>query len=170
LADTVFIVLLILHIGFIVTWFGGAALFTMIIAPSLAKIAPASRADFVIATFPRYIRFIVATATGSVLFGVLLFGYVTRSATSLAPSSSGLSLIYAGAVLGLLAYIIAIGVVYPAANKLVKTMKQMSNSPGTATQSEPNIAQLQKRMRIGASSATGILALTLILMIVGASV
>ncbi len=141
----------------------------MIIAPSLAKIAPASRADFVIATFPRYIRFIVATATGSVLFGVLLFGYIARS-TSLAPSSSGLPLIYAGAVLGLLAYIVLIGIVYPSATKLVKTMKQMPSSPGGAGQSESNILQLQKRMRIGASSATGILALTLILMIVGASV
>jgi uncharacterized membrane protein len=170
LADVGFIVLLILHIGFIVTWFGGAALFTMIIAPSLAKIAPASRAEFVIATFPRYVRFIAVTATGSVVFGVLLFGYVTRSATSLAPSSSGLSLIEAGAVLGLLAYVIAVGVVYPSANKLVKTMKQISNSPGGASQSASEISQLQKRIRIGASSATGILALTLILMIVGASV
>jgi len=141
----------------------------MIIAPSLAKIAPTSRADFVIATFPRYIRFILITATGSVLFGVLLFGYIAGS-PSLAPSTSSLPLIYAGAVLGLLAYIIAIGVVYPTANKLVKTMKQMSNSPGGGGQSESNISQLQKRMRIGASSATGILALTLILMIVGASV
>ena len=72
--------------------------------------------------------------------------------------------------MGLLAYIVLMGVVYPSANKLVKTMKQISSSPGGAGQSESNISQLQKRMRIGASSATGILALTLILMIVGASV
>ena len=170
MADTIFLILLILHIGFIVTWFGGAALFSMIIAPSLAKIAPASRAEFVIATLPRYMRFIALSAIGSVLFGVLLFGYVTRSAISLGPSSSGLPLIEAGAVLGLLAFILAMGVVYPAGNKLVKTMKQVSSSTAGASQSESVISQLQKRMRIGASSAAGILAITLILMIVGASV
>ncbi|HXQ92202.1 MAG TPA: hypothetical protein VN739_04290 [Nitrososphaerales archaeon] len=169
MADIVFIAILILHIGFIVTWFGGAALFSMIIAPSLAKIAPAARAEFVIATLPRYIRFIAGSATGAIIFGVLLFGYISRS-TTLAPSSSGLPLIEAGAVLGLLAYIIAMGVVYPTANKLVKTMKQMSSSTGAAGQSESAIAQMQQRMRIGASAAAGILGLTLILMIVGASV
>jgi uncharacterized membrane protein len=169
LTDVVFIVLLVLHISFIVTWFGGAALFSTIIAPSIAKIAPAARTEFIIATLPRYVRFIAGSATGSIIFGVLLFGYISGS-TSLAPSSSGLPLIEAGAVLGLIAFVIAIGVVYPTANKLVKTMKQMANSAGAAGQSESNIPQLQKRMRIGASAVAVILGLTLILMIVGASV
>jgi len=165
LADIIFVVLLVLHIGFIVVWAGAATLFSMIISPSLGRITPAARAEFVTATLPRYIRFIVASATGSILFGVLLFGYIFRSST-LAPSSSGLPLVEAGAALGLIAYIVAIGVVYPTANKLVKTIKQM---PATeADQGE--IAQLQKRMRVGASSAAGILALTLILMVVGASI
>jgi len=169
LADIIFLVLLILHIGFIVSWLGGALLFVSIITPTLAKISASSRIEFIVATLPRYIRFIGITATGSLVAGVLLFVYITRVATSLAPSESGFPFIGIGAAFGLAAVIVALGVVIPTGSKLVKLLKQMPAS-NESPSSMPKAAQLQKRLRTGASSAVGLLALTLILMIVGESI
>ncbi len=39
-ADAAFLVLLILHVGAIVAWMGGAALFVSVIIPSLSKMSP----------------------------------------------------------------------------------------------------------------------------------
>ena len=170
MADVVFVVLLILHIAFIAIWAGAATLFSSIVAPALQKISPSSRAEFVIEILPRYTRFIVGTATGAIVVGVILYGYIIRVATSYAPSSSGLPFIEAGAVSGLIAYAIAVGVVYPTANKLVSKLKMMPKPAKAGDPSVLEVARLQNRLRAGAGSAAGILALTLVLMVVGASI
>src|SRR5437870_463916 len=107
MAEALFLVLLILHIGAIVAWMGGAALFVSVIIPSLSKMSPASRAEFILSALPRYLSFITGSSILAIIAGLILYGYYF--ATSPASSFPGLVYIQAGALLGLIVLIIALG-------------------------------------------------------------
>src|SRR5438046_8327835 len=94
MADALFLVLLILHIGAIVSWMACSALFVSVIIPSLSKMSPASRAEFIQSALPRYLRFITGSSILAITAGLILYGYIT-------PSGPGAIYIQAGAVLGL---------------------------------------------------------------------
>ena len=160
---------------FIVAWLGGGVLFVSIITPALATISPNSRAEVVMAVLPRYARFLGLVSTGAVVAGVLLLVYISDVATSLAPSKSGNPFIGAGALFGLIALIVATGVVIPTANRLVGALKSASNKPELigepgALATASVIPGIQRRLRAGAGAAVGLLTIALILMIIGASV
>jgi uncharacterized membrane protein len=169
-ADAPFLVLLILHVAAIVSWMGGAIVYNSVIIPSLAKISPASRAEFIQSAIPRYLRFIGGSAILAIVAGLALYAYITQVATSLAPSNSGAPYINAGAVLGLILLIIVLGLMIPSGRKLVSLVKK-SSQPGSPA-NDPTLAQiasLQKRMGITARLGLALLGIALILMLVGAS-
>ncbi len=178
MADAVFLVLLVLHVASIVGWMGGAVFFVSVVSPSLRIMSMASRIEFVLSTFPGYVRFIGGASITAVAAGVLLYGYITLVATSLAPSSSGLIALEVGAVLSLIALIIALGVIIPTARKLVSLAKQMPKPLGGAAEGaspaeNPVVVQmtsLQRRLAIGGRLGVSLLGLALILMVVGASI
>jgi uncharacterized membrane protein len=173
MADTLFLVLLVLHIGSIVAWMGGAALFVSVIIPSLSKMSPGSRAEFIQSALPRYLRFITGSSILAILAGLILYGYITQTATSLAPSPSGLPYVQAGAVLGLVVLVIALGILVPAGRKFVTLTKQAPKPPGQTSPQDSllgEIAGLQKRMGIAGRLGVALLGIALILMIIGASI
>ena len=163
-ADPVFIVLLVLHVGAVVSWMGGAILFTNIIMPSLSKMSPSSRSEFIQSALPRYIGFSAVSAIVAIIAGVSLYGYVTQAAPSLAPSIAGSPYVQTGAIIGLIVLIIALGVMVPSGRKFLALTKQ---SPDPQTQ--PKIASLQKRMGIAGRLGVALLGIALILMVIGAS-
>ena len=168
MVDIVFLVLLILHIGSIVAWMGGAALFVSVISPSLRSMSPAARGEFVASSMPRYMRFITGSSITAVVAGLALYAYITQVATSLAPSSSGLIYVQAGVVLALIAIIILFAVSMPTARKLAALAKQSGGASGEGAGAQ--LAALQKRLTMGARLGLALLMLTLILMISGASI
>ncbi len=171
MVDSVFLVLLVVHVGSIVAWMGGAALFISVISPSLGKMSPSSRAEFILSALPRYMRFVGGSAVVAVIAGLLLYGYTTQVATSLAPSSSGLIYIQAGAGLGLVVLIIAFGVMIPSGRKLVSLVGQMSKTqptPPTEGSTAVRVATLQKRLAMAGRLGVTLLAFALILMVIGA--
>ncbi len=172
MADAVFLVLLVLHVGSIVAWMGGATLFVSIVSPSLRRMSPTSRSEFVLSTLPPYMRFIGGSSIVSVIAGLALYAYITQVATSLAPTSSGLIYIQLGAVVSLVVLLIAFGVVIPTGRKLVSLLKQSQKqaAPDVDTSMSAQMASLQKRLAMGARLGVFLLTLTLILMIVGASI
>src|SRR5205814_5621763 len=95
MADALFLVLLILHIGAIVAWMGGAALFVSVIIPSLSKMSPASRAEFIQSALPRYLRFITGSSILAITAGLILYGYITPDRKSTRLNSSHLGISYA---------------------------------------------------------------------------
>jgi len=172
MADAVFLVLLVLHVGAIVAWMGGASLFISVIIPSLSKMSPSSKAEFIVSALPRYLRFISGSSILAIIAGVILYGYTTQTATSLAPSSSGLVYVQAGAVLGLVVLIIAFGVLVPTGRKLVSLVKQQPKPQAAPTTQDPiatQIASLQRRMGMAGRLGVTLLGIALILMIIGAS-
>jgi len=172
-ADAPFLVLLVLHIGAIVAWMGGAALFVSVIIPSLSKMSPASRAEFIQSALPRYLEFITGSSILAIIAGLILYGYVTTQTTSsFALTGPGLVYIQAGAVLGLVVLIIALGILVPAGRKFISLTKQAPKPTAEASAQNPMAAQmagLQKRMGIAGRLGVALLAIALILMVVGAS-
>ena len=167
-ADAAFLVLLVLHIGAIVAWMGGAALYVSVILPSLSKMSPASRAEFVQSALPRYLRFISGSSILAIIAGLILYGYVTNQTTSsFALTNPGLMYVQAGAIIGLVVLIIALGVLVPAGRKFISLTKQTSGLPG---QPSPEVASLQRRMGIAGRLGVALLGIALILMVIGGSI
>jgi uncharacterized membrane protein len=172
MTDAVFVVLLLLHVGSIVAWMGGATLFVSVVAPSLRKMSPASRGEFVLSVLPNYMKFIGGASAAAAIAGLALYAYVTQVVTSLGPSSSGLIYIQIGAVVTLIILLIAFGILIPTSRKLVALMKQSQKQagPGGDATITSQIASLQKRLGMSATLGVVLLTLTFILMIVGASI
>jgi uncharacterized membrane protein len=173
-ADAPFLVLLVLHIGAVVAWMGGAALFVSVIIPSLSKMSPASRAEFIQSALPRYLMFISGSSILAIVAGLTLYGYVTTQTTSsFALTGPGLVYIQAGAVLGLAVLIIALGILVPAGRKFITLTKQAPKPPAQPSSQDPmatQIASLQKRMGIAGRLGVALLGIALILMVIGASI
>jgi uncharacterized membrane protein len=170
MAEALFLVLLIVHIGAIVAWMGGAALFVSVIIPSLSKMSPASRAEFILSALPRYLRFITGSSILAIIAGLILYGYYF--ATSSTSSFSGLIYIQAGAALGLVVLIIALGILVPSGRKLISLVKQGPKPQAEAAAQDPTltqIAKLQRRMGLAGRLGVTLLGIALILMIIGAS-
>jgi uncharacterized membrane protein len=169
MAEALFLVLLVLHIGAIVAWMGGAALFVSVIIPSLSKMSPPSRAEFILSALPRYLRFITGSSILAILAGLILYGYYFASSST--SSFSGLIYIQAGALLGLVVLIIALGILVPSGQKLLSLVRQNPKPAQQASQDRVSeqIARLQRRMGMAGRLGVTLLGIALILMIIGAS-
>ena len=164
MADALFLFLLVVHVGAIVAWMGGAALFVSVIIPSLSKMSPSSRTEFIQSALPRYLRFIGGSSILAIIAGLILYAYTP-------PSGSGLTYVQAGAVLGLVVLIIAFGILMPSGRKLISLAKQTPQSEPSAQDAKAaQIASLQKRMGMAGRLGVTLLGIALILMIIGASI
>ena len=172
MADAVFLVLLVLHVGSIIAWMGGATLFVSVLTPAVRRMSPAARGEFVVSVIPSYMRFIGGSSIAAAAAGLALYAYITQVVTSLAPSNSGLVYIQAGAVVTLIVLVIAFGVLIPTSRKLVGLLKQSQKQAMTGNDSAKSaqVGSLQKRLGMAARLGVFLLALTFILMIVGASI
>jgi uncharacterized membrane protein len=173
-ADPTFLVLLVLHIGSIVAWMGGATLFVSVIIPSLSKMSSGSRAEFIQSALPRYLRFITGSSILAIVAGLILYGYVTTQTTSsFVLTNPGLMYVQVGAILGLVVFVIALGIMVPAGRKFISLSKQVAKplaDPSTQNPTAALMASLQKRMGLAGRLGVILLAITLILMIIGASI
>ena len=147
-------------------------MFVSVLAPSLRRMSPASRGEFTLSVLPSYMRFIGGSSIAAAVAGLALYAYITQVATSLAPSGSGLIYIQIGAVVTLIVLLIAFGVLIPTSRKLVGLLKmsQKQATPGGDAATSAQAASLQKRLGMAARLGVFLLTLTLILMIVGASI
>ncbi len=166
MADIVFLALLIVHVGSIVSWMGGAVLFVSVITPSLSSMSPTARGEFVISTLPRFFRFIQVSSTLAVLAGLSLYGYMIIA--NRPPTPSALASLSAGALIALVALVIFYGIGRPAGRKMVALAKQMGQGPSGDLAGQLAVQQRKAAMasRIGVS----LLGITLVLMIIGAGI
>jgi hypothetical protein len=128
---------------------------------------PGARAEFVRKIIPRFTRYVIATSLIAIVFGVALYGYAFEAKNL--PTGIALILLQAGAGLGLIAFIIALGLVIPTARRMVRILNENKNgSPVQGTQTGGLVA-MQSRVRTGTVVVTVLLFLVLVLMVVGAS-
>ncbi len=164
MTDIIFLVLLFAHIGTVVLWMGASILYVSVLGPSIATLAPSTRADLMKAIGKRYEGYILRNATIAIAAGLILYGYITQVATTLAPSNSGMPWILIGILSGIVAYIIGIAVVMRSNRKLMNMMNQAGSGPPPA-----EMGMVQKRLMMGAGLQALFLFVALLCMVVGAN-
>jgi uncharacterized membrane protein len=169
LTDIVFLILLFAHIGTVVLWMGAAILYVSVLGPSMAKLAPSSRADLVKAIGSRYESYILRNATIAIAAGLILYAYITQVASSLAPSSSGMPWILIGILSGLVAYIIGIAVVMRANRAMMRMMNPSVAAPASSAGPSTEMIGLQRRVAMGSGLQALFLFIALLCMVVGAN-
>jgi hypothetical protein len=152
-------ILAFLHIAAAVGWMGAVVFFLSAIGPGVRTFTPAASLEFLTKVGPRQIRFFVATATGTIVFGIALqFEYFGSSGW---PTS-----IEVGFVLGLIAYLIAIGVTVPSFRNADKVAHKIMSSQGPPPpELGAQLAGYMKRANIAAISVAILLLLTLAFMV-----
>ncbi len=164
MVDVVFVALLVVHVGSIISWMGGALLFVSVITPSLRSMSPMSRGEFVIATLPRYFRFIQGSSIAAVLAGLALYGYMIYS--DQAPTGNSQISLSVGALIGLIAFGILFTVGVPAGKKMISLMKQMGKGPSEDLAGQ--VAAQQRKIAMASRLGVSLLGITLILMVLAA--
>jgi len=175
LSDYVFITLLALHVGGVITWMGSSAMYTMVIGPSIAKSdMMESNPEFAISILSRLSRFITATSITTLLAGFFLFDYISTVATYILPPGSRILFIYAGAILGFAAFVVTLAAVIPSTSRIIKILRaEQSNAGSTsgpvalANARRFEIAHSLRAIRSGLSAAAFILLVIFILMVLG---
>jgi len=135
----------------------------MVLTPSMRALSPSSRRDLILKLFPRFIRYVTVFATLTLVAGILLaFGHAGSSLESLSPTTTWGLMITVGASLALVAYALALGVGLRSARKIVRILNAQQD-PQQAP--PPEIAQLQGRMRVTATTVIILLMLSLVFMV-----
>ena len=164
MVDVVFVALLIVHVGGIVSWMGGALLFVSVITPSLRSMSPISRGEFITTTMPRYFQFIQGSSITAVLAGLALYGYMIYS--DQAPTGNSQISFSVGALIGLIAFGILFTVGVPAGRKMISLMKQMGKGPSEDLTGQ--VAAQQRKIAMASRLGVALLGITLVLMVLAA--
>ena len=139
--------------------------FGLLIGPTLPSFNPAARAEFVLKVIPKYVRYVTGFALMTVVFGVLLVADIESSNSSaLSLSNSFGAYIAVGATSSLLALIVAMAVIGPAAKKIVSLTAELVRNPSPPP---PDLMKANARLRAGASAGLILLVLALIFMVAG---
>jgi len=156
-----------LHILAAVGWMGTAMFMVMVLVPSTADLQPSSRKDLLTKLLPRFSRYVTAFATLTLVAGILLaFAHVGDRLDSLSPTNPwGLS-VTVGATLSLVAYVLALGVGLRSARKIVSILQKVGPDPQQSPPTE--VASLQRRMRLTATTVMILLMLSLVFMVAAA--
>ncbi len=156
-------VLLWLHIVAAIGWVGAAMVFGMVLGPVLPTFTPATRGEFIVKVFPKYIRFIEIFTIATPIIGVALALSMANGDFSMfAPTTQFGLFISVGAALAVVALVVAFGVVTPAARKVLKLTEAMMKAPGPPS---PELLGANKRLRGGAAIGLVLLMVILVCMV-----
>lgn len=170
MTDYIFIGLLAGHILAIVGWMGAALLFTSVLGPSLENMGSNVRAEFLTKAIPRYTRYIASSSGAAIALGISLYGYALRYSASNLPTGIALTLLQAGAGVGLVAFIVVMAIVLPSARHLLRLLKEGQSGTIQPAGQVDAIALSQKRVRMGTVAVLGLLVLVLVLMVAGSTI
>jgi uncharacterized membrane protein len=156
-------VLLWLHVIAAMGWVGAAMVFAMLIGPALPTFTPSTRGEFIVKVVPKYTRFAQVFTVVTPLVGIALALSMAGGSTSaFSPTTQFGLFISAGAALTLLAWVIAFGVVGPAAHKVVRLTEEAMKGTGPPV---PELLAANKRLRTGAASGLVLLMVILACMV-----
>ncbi|MDA4128948.1 MAG: hypothetical protein OK422_05800 [Thaumarchaeota archaeon] len=153
-APIIITVLAYLHIISAIGWLGGAVLFVSVVAPGLRSLSPTARLEFLSKIGPKATRFFAGTSTATIVFGLALLFSSDVSGTN----------INVGLTLGLIAYLVALVVAFPALTKADHLAKEALAS-GQAGPPSPELAKALKRGGLGVVVVVLLLVVTLMFMV-----
>ncbi|MHB8568180.1 MAG: hypothetical protein ACYC7D_14985 [Nitrososphaerales archaeon] len=176
MADLIFIILLTLHVGGVITWTGSSVMYSLVIGPSLAKTDVAElKPEFAISMFSKISKFITAASIITLLAGFFLFDYISTVATYILPAGPRILFIYAGAMLGFAAFVLTLAAVMPTTNRIIKILRsrvliETSSSSGKVALVSARRVEIMNSahaLRSGLAASSAILLLVFVLMILG---
>lgn len=156
--DIGFVILLVIHITSFTAWVGSAIVLVFSIQPSISI---EKARDLLVSALPAFSKLVRYSSGGTLVSGLVLLGYVDTVDTSLFPAGLGLLLLISGAVLGLVAFMVAATVIVPTSNKLIGILS--SDSAGSVEQFNKSMDTI----RSGSRGVLVLLFLVLILMVSG---
>src|SRR5579875_3324094 len=110
-----------LHVFFAVCWIGAAVLTAVVIEPAARSFSAQASVEFVKKFIPRLGKFMGIITTFTIIFAD--------------PPSPWESLMYAGALLGIVAYIFGIVIMLPLTKKIERATKEFEANPDSANTS-----------------------------------
>ena len=109
-----FTVVLWAHIFSAIGWLGAAMVFGIIIGPSLAKLSPQARGEFMVKVMPRYLRYFEVFSAMTIIFGVITAAVLLNGDFSSISFSTPFGLyITIGAILALIVFAVSFSVILP---------------------------------------------------------
>jgi uncharacterized membrane protein len=151
LSQVIFDILLILHIVTALAWLG--ALFAGLF-PALKLYGPSSAGDAPAFRRGMMLRRLISGVGGlAVLFGIILLYYISAVDKSLAPSSTGLPILAAGALLGLVAFALSMMQTRPLQRAFeARIEQQQSPPPPQQQQAQPSSPSSSARPMVATTS------------------
>jgi len=160
-------VVLWLHIFGAIGWLGGALVFGIVVGPGLARLSGPARGEFFAKVAPNYVLFVEIFSGLTLVFGVIAVFTLGNGSMSIMSLSTPFGLyISIGAILALVAVVLAYGVIVPSARKMIEIAQSLSKSPGPPP---PEMTTASKRLRVGSTAAMVLLILVTIFMVAGAT-
>jgi hypothetical protein len=146
-------------------WLGSSATFVTVIHPSLEKLSQDESRLFLRSFLPKFSKLLGASSISTVIAGVLLFGYVSSAATPITPTGWRTLFALLGAVLGMIAAFLTLGLGLPLASRFMDPSSQISNGPKYSVLDE---ATMVNAMNWVMRSIVVMLSLAFVLMVMGA--
>lgn len=156
-----------LHIFASIGWMGTAMFLVMVLTPSMLGLSQSSRKELILRLFPKFTRYVTVFATLTLAAGTMLaLGHAGDRLDSLSPTDPWGFKVTVGASVALVAYILALGIGLRSARKIVRILGNV----GEGSQQGPpaEIAILQRRMRLTATSVVVLLMVSLVFMVAAA--
>jgi len=156
-------ILLWLHIFSAASWFGAAMLFALIVGPTIGDFTPATSGEVVVKLLPKYMRYMMVFTGLTPILGLLTaLSYSNGSFGVFSPSTTFGLYISAGAVLSLLTWVIAFGVVFPTGRRIVRTTQEMVDNKAPPP---PFLPKLAMRLKISTCVGLALLIAVLVFMV-----
>lgn len=162
-------ILLLWHIGSVVVWLGSSVAFTLEFLPTLRSLDKQLKKSLFRSIFPRFSRLLGISSISTILAGLTLLGYISSDDTASMPNGWGFVFIVTGAVLGLVAIIITLGVIIPLGSRFTNKTSLETRDPKTK-EGTLDEETMFRGISSSMSAVVVILAIVLVLMVLGANI
>jgi hypothetical protein len=172
MADVGLAILLTWHVISVILWLGSSSAFVLVVSPSLQTMESQQKEPLLFSLIPRFSKLLAISSISTVIAGTFLFGYVGSIDIIRSPSGWRLIFIIGGAVLGLVAVILTLGVLYPLSSKFVsaRIVEMNSSIAGLRNQQQSTTVRSEEMLRAMISvvrAIFGMLSVILVLMTLG---
>jgi len=158
MTDVVLAFLTFGHILSAMGWLGGGLITGFALGPNLRKMSQTASLEFNAKVLPNLINFVQAAAGLTILFGILLLGYLYSQDSSYFSSTSGMD-VSVGIVLAAATAAIAFSMTIPSFKKVSKISAEVL--AGTQQAPPPDMMKHAKRARQGSLLGVALLLITL---------
>ena len=128
------------HVGSVILWLGSSVTFEVAVYPSLRTLNQDESGSKLRSFLPKFSRLLGAATVSAAVAGTFLFGYVTTVTSAITPTGWRLVFVFVGALLGLIAAFLTLGVALPLAGRFLNPSSQVSNGPRYSVLDEATIA------------------------------